>query len=329
METILGGNSMANKTVEFLKIDLIERISGHKQDYIMLEKILLDIVKSKGISGDECKTIDLTPDITADNVLPKMVLDIFENDLFLFGRICRKKANNAILQRDYDSLVASEVFTPSEAMRKGIEVFTYFIIDLAKGIISIANAKDAPGAGILNNLLDHYNSEYVMRFTNIPNEDGINLLYASTMPEITKLEFVVPSPDPQYLQRILELTEDEIACIAGSDIVTTTLILSPLPYKSLEKDTSKVKRIIDILREKKGIYKQAIIRGKSNEFGNKEFDLQAKYFTYPIQIKKDHVVDGKKKEYNLKEITKQFEAGLVEAYYRNRDLILVIASRRE
>lgn len=320
---------MANKTVEFLKIELVDRISGHKLDYKNLEPILKEIFTRKAVDGIDCKMLDLTPNINADDIDPKIILDIFDSTSFLFGRICKKKSNSAILQRDYVSLVPAEVFTPAEARKKGIEVFTYFIIDYTKSIISIANAQDAPGAGILNNILDNYNSAYVMRFTNIPNEDGINLLYNSTSPEITRLQFEVPSPDPQYLQKILGLTEAEIAYIAGNDLVTTTVTLKPNPYKSLEKDYGKVREIIDILRANNNKYNHTIVRGKSNEFSNKDFDLHAKYFTYPIQVKKFHMVEGVKKEYNLNEITEQFKTGLLQAYYGNKDLLLAIANRED
>ena len=320
---------MANKTVEFLKIDILERISGYKLDYRILESIMKDVISKKAINGSECIILDLTPNIQADSIEPKIILDIFDNHKYLFGRICKKKSNNAILQRDYSSLEPAEVFTPAEARRKGIEVFTFFIIDYAKGIISIANAQDAPGANILNYILDNYSSDYVMKFTNIPNQDGINLLYTSTSPEITRLEFEVPSPDPQYLQKILKLNEEEIAYIASSDMMTTTLTLKPSPRKSLEKDQGKVKRIIEILKDRNDNYKHTIIRGKSNEFGNKEFDLHAKFFTYPITIKKNHVVDGKKKEYNLNEITDQFKDGLNQAYYANKELLIALSNRED
>lgn len=320
---------MANKTVEFLQIDVLDRISGSKLDYKILESIMKDVITTKAINGSECKILDLAPNIEVDSIDPKIVLDIFDDQHYLFGRICKKKSNNAILQRDYSSLEPTEVFTPAEARRKGIEVFTFFMIDYTKGIISIANAQDAPGANILNNILDNYNSDYIMKFTNIPNQDGINLLYRSTSPEITRLEFEVPSPDPQYLQRILKLDEEEITYIASSDMITTTLTLKPSPYKSLEKDQGKVRRIIEILKEKNNNYKHTIIRGKSNEFGNKEFDLHAKYFTYPIKIKKYRIVDGKKKEYNLKEITEQFKDGLNQAYYANKELLIALANRED
>jgi len=320
---------MANKTVEFLKVELLDRVSGHKVDYKLIETILKDIISKKATVGAVCKILDLTPNIAADDVDPKIILDVFDHAHFLFGRICKKKSNSAILRRDYESLVPEEVFTPTEARKKGIEVFTYFILDYNKGIISIANAKDAPGAHILNCILDNYNSTFVMKFTNIPNEDGINVLYNSESPEITRLEFEVPSPDPQYLQKILKLSEEEIAYIASSDLVTTTVTLKANPYKALEKDYNKVREIINIVKANNYKYKNTVVTGKSKDFSNKEFDLHAKYFTYPIQVNKIHVVEGVKKEYNLKEITEQFESGLEDAYYKNIDLLVAIANRED
>lgn len=319
---------MAYKTVEFMKIELLDRVSRNVLDYKLLRGIISGIIKNYAVIQSNFKILDLTPDIEADDIQPKIILDIFDDKTsIMFGRICKKKLNNEILQRDYTSLMPTEVFTPTEARRKGIEVFTYFIIDYDTGIISIANAKDAPGAGILNNMLDYYSSDYILRFINIPNEDGINLLYNSYAPEITRLLFEVPSPNPQFLQNILDLNEEEIMYIASENLLTVTLTLKPEPYKSLEYDTNKVRQIINILKSKKCNYKKAIIRGKSDEFGNKDFDLHAKYFTYPINIKKFKVVEGVKKEYNLDEITDQFKDGLIQAYRRNLDLLLAIADR--
>ena len=189
---------MASMTVEFFKVVLKNSANDGEEDYKIIKSIF-DEIKKKSTIHSNYKSIDLSPEIEPNSVEPKEVMDFFEDKNYLFGRACRKKLNNAMLKRDYQTLQADEVFTDAESRKQGIEVFTFFLYDYKKGIVSIVNAKGAPGTKALGKAIEAYTSEYKLEFHNIPNEEGIRVLYNSESPQISKLEFEVPTPDAEFL----------------------------------------------------------------------------------------------------------------------------------
>ncbi len=218
---------MPDKTVEFWSMNLIDKKKKDVLNPIELNNIFNDIFNKYCIKTQECKTLDLTPKITPDSYEPKILLDIYDvdKDNFMFARISKKKENSAMQRRDYSTYIANDVFTNAEMRKLGIEVFTYFIIDYSKGVISIVNAQGAPGPRILNWIFEEYNKDYEIEFVNIPNKAGIEALYKSQAPVITGYEFEVPIPNAEYLQEILHLDEKEITTIVNENVHKATLIL--------------------------------------------------------------------------------------------------------
>lgn len=322
---------MPNKTVEFLNLKLNSKNGCSLIAINALESIFNTIFDQHSKRTDSCRTLDLTPKVTPDSYEPKILLDIFDIDRpnFLFARISKKKANNAMQHRNYDTYVYKDVFSSEENKKQGIETFTYFIIDYTQGIMSIVNAKDAPGARSLNYIFNEYNTEYELDFINIPNKNGIDLLYKSNSSVITGFEFEVPVPNPEYLQDFLGLDEDELVQIVNENVHKATLILKPEPYKKIENEPSKVRKIIDILQNKRGQYNHSIIRAKTDQISSRNYDLHAKFFTFPITIKQYQTVNGVKRPLSNKDMELQFKDSLFYAYQSNIDLIQCIVNSRE
>lgn len=318
---------MAVKTVEFVKVKVFDLETAREVEYLELKSLLIDIIDKYATGGKQCKSLDLSPEIQPGDIEPKQVLDIFEVEQHLFCRACRKKPNNAILKRNYETMEPEEVFNSAESLKQGIEVFTFLYLDYQTGVIAIANAKDAPGVSILNKVFSNYRPERGLQFSNIPNEEGINALYGANNPQISKIEFEIPSPNAEFLQRVLGLPEEDIAEMLREDITRAAIVIQADPYQKIEKDPTKVQRIIDILKERKGQFTHTVVRGCSEEFNTQNFDLQAKYFTYPIEVRHFRWVRGEKKEFSLEEITEQFRKGLKDAYDRNYDMVTAIANR--
>jgi len=319
---------MATKTVEFLKVELLDK-GDNILDYKKIKNELEDIFAKHCVENSDCKSLDLSPQIKPDDIEPKKVLDIFNDALYLFGRISKKKSRNALIRRDYDTLVADEVFTPTDALKQGVEVFTFFVLDYKKGIIVIANAKDAPGASDLNNIFENYKSEFHLKFTGIPNSNGVNVLLGAPKPEISKIEFELTRPNVEYLMKVLGLEESAVMEMLKEKYFLANLVIKAAPYKKLEDNQGIIKNVINKIKEVKDNYEKTIITGKSEEFNTMRFDLHAKFFTYPLDIKNYHWVQKKKVEYTLKEITKQFQDGLHEAYLGNYKMVTALADRLE
>lgn len=167
---------MASMTVEFFKVVLKNSANNGEEDYKIIKSIFEEITNQSTVH-ENYQSIDISPEIEPNSVEPKEIMDFFEDQNYLFGRACRKKMNNAMLKRDYQTLQADEVFTDAESRKQGIEVFTFFLYDYDKGIVSIVNAKGAPGTKALGKAIETYKPEYKLEFHNIPNEEGIRVLY--------------------------------------------------------------------------------------------------------------------------------------------------------
>lgn len=318
---------MASMTTEFYKVVLMARAKNEELDYKIIKNIIAEIVDEHAVANDGYLSIDLAPGILPTSIEPKEVMDIFDDDKYLFGRIARKKANNTVIKRDYSTLKADNIFEEYEVADKGIEVYTFFILDYEKGILSVVNTKGAPNFKALDALCQYYHTEYEFNFESIPNEDGISVLYGAAVPEISKFEFEIPAPNAEFLQAVLGLDEDIIGEMIQNNVYSSVITLKAMPYHKLLSKKEKVKAVLDILINKKRNYSKAIIRGKSESFGSRNFDLHAKYFTYPIEVKKSRTIQGKEVEYSLQELVDQFRHGLHMAYESNFDIINAIANR--
>ncbi len=318
---------MGSMTTEFYKVVLLMRKNDEEIDYKILKDIFTEIINENAIENDGYKSIDISPDIAPTSVEPKEIIDIFDDEKYLFGRITRKKANNTVIKRDYSTLKANNVFEDEEAKDKGIEVYTFFILDYEQGILSVVNTKGAPNFKAIDALCLNYCSQYKLNFESIPNEEGISVLLGAETPEISKFEFEIPAPNAEFLQAVLGLDESVIREMIQNNVYSSIITLKAMPYQQLVSKKETVKEILNILIGKKGNYSKAIIRGKSESFSTRNFDLRARYFTYPIEIKKYHMVRGTQVEYSLQELVEQFKHGLHMAYESNFDIINAIANR--
>lgn len=318
---------MASMTTEFYMLNLIKCSNEQEEDYKLVKGLLNDIISKHSINNNNYRSIDLSPEISPTSIEPKEVMDIFDDDKYFFGRVCRKKANNTVIKRDYGTLRADSVFNDKEIQDKGIEIYTFFILDYEKGILSVVNTKGAPNFKAFDSLCKNYSPKYKFDFVSIPNEDGISVLYGSASPEISKLEFEIPSPNAEFLQDVLGLHEDVIRDMIKYGVFSSVITLKAMPYQKLLSRKENVKEVLDILISKRKNYSRAIVRGKAENFGSRNFDLHAKYFTYPIEIKKYRTIQGRQVEYSLAELVEQFKHGLHMAYEMNYDIINAIANR--
>jgi len=126
---------------------------------------------------------------------------------------------------------------------------------------------------------------------------------------------------------VLGLDEDIIRDMIQDNVYSSVITLKAPAYNKLLSSKEKIKEVLDILIGKRQNFSKVLVRGKSESFGTRNFDLHAKYFTYPIEIKKYRIIQGKQVEYSLVELVEQFKHGLHMAYESNYDIINAIANR--
>lgn len=82
---------MASKKVEFKKIKLMDAATQTECDFTLLKSIIDKIENEVSKKTEKCKSIDLSPNIKADAVEPKYILDIIESYSGYFLAECANK----------------------------------------------------------------------------------------------------------------------------------------------------------------------------------------------------------------------------------------------
>lgn len=320
---------MAKTKVYFYSVDLCRTSNEQELDYDgdLLRNTINTLIAQRGREQDGYTSIDISPLRETTNSYPKETLDFFQDDAYFFGRLCRKKPNNMIIKRNYDTLSADSVFEPQEEELLGIEEYSFFILDTTAGILLMASRQGAPSQRALIALSRTFNLDIMMKFKEIPNGDGVRLFYESSSPEINRITVELPSPDAEFLQDVLKLPEGEIMEMLKAGIAHVDLVLKPEPRNAMLSGTQAVREIITHLQRHLPGFEKAVVRGKSNSFKLSDFDLKEQFFSYSIDVAKTHIVDGQTVSYRLDEIVDQYRTALHNAYDTNRDYILHLAGR--
>ncbi len=192
----------------------------------------------------------------------KITMDIISNtDEYLFCRVGKRKDNNSMLLRDYNTYGSDDVLTPQEAITKGVEIFTYFLLNYSTEIFGIVSTLAAPSGNIINRILRLHSEKYYTEVMNIPNNGSVRKLYDPGS-EISKITINLPIPDAEYLERVLELNENQIIDIVKDDIRSLTLVVQSESRRPLTTERSKISRVLDAISATKEHYNKAVLRAK-------------------------------------------------------------------
>ena len=320
---------MASTKVYFYRVDLCNTKNEHEIEYDgnLLRNTIDALIERKGKRQDGFISIDISPTRETTNPKPKETLDFFRDDAYIFGRLCRKKPNNQIIKRNYETLSADSVFQPQEEVSLGIEEYSFFLLDPTTGILLMATKQGAPTQRALTALSKTFELEIMMTFKEIPNNDGVRLFYESSSPEISRITVELPTPDAEFLQSVLKLPDGEIMDMLKDGVAHVDLVLKPEPRNAMLKGEQIVKGAITHLQKHLPGFDKAVVRGKSNSFTTREFDLKEQFFSHTIDVSKTHIVGGQTVSYRLEEIVDQYRTALHNAYDTNREYILHLAGR--
>ena len=320
---------MASTKVYFYRVDLCNTKNEHEIEYDgnLLRNTIDALIERKGKRQDGFISIDISPTRETTNPKPKETLDFFQDDDYIFGRLCKKKPNNQIIKRNYETLSADSVFQPQEEVSLGIEEYSFFLLDPTTGILLMATKQGAPTQRALTALSKTFELEIMMTFKEIPNNDGVRLFYESSSPEISRITVELPTPDAEFLQSVLKLPDGEIMEMLKDGVAHVDLVLKPEPRNAMLKGAQTVKSAITHLQRHLPGFDKAVVRGKSNSFTTRDFDLKEQIFSYTIDVSKTHIVGGQTVSYRLEEIVDQYKTAMHNAYETNRDYILHLAGR--
>lgn len=329
---VKGENINFMKNVYFYKVDVIDKGTNCDKDvngkflFKKLQEICITIIEDKSLNKGNYRVLDLTRNRNELHT----IMDIFEyKNSIMFCRLSKQQPNNSMLYRNYENYKQSSILKNEDNNNEGIEFYTYCLLDYNTGIFSIVESRSAPKAKTICSFLDIYSKEYTLGLIEIPNQDIIRTLINGNNAAITKLEFEIPTPSSEAMEKILNWEESEITSFITHETFTVSLTIKSNRRGKLLDNTSDVKKLIEYLKtfKKDKDYNKIKITGRNETIKTREFDLYAKFFSYPIDIVNSYTANGVKKYYSIDELSNIFKTELSKAFEKNKTILKSIINR--
>lgn len=143
---------MSTKNIYLFKVSIRDTQTNTEVPVQLFRGLLREIFDREGRNN----ALKLTYEDTEP-----MMLDILENtEEYLFARLNRKRPNNSMQKRNYNTYETADVLPPDEIGNNGVEWFTYCILGYSHGILSLVNSKGAPNEGALARVFSRYNNRF-------------------------------------------------------------------------------------------------------------------------------------------------------------------------
>lgn len=258
-----------------------------------------------------------------------MMLDIIENtDEYLFARLNRKRPNNSMQKRNYNTFETTDVLAPDEVGSNGVEWFTYCILGYSHGVLSIVNSKGAPKEGALARVFSRHNSKYSLETDPIPNQNLINELLNGNAPEINRVQVDIAQPNAQILKELFGFSDTEVLETVSRNTSSLVFEVKPQFRRALTTDPDLVTRLIRAFQQNRKKYKSVLLSGKKNSGERqRQYDLYEEYFKYPISVTEYHQENGRKIENDKDSIQKEYRRNMMNVYNEYKDIILAVSNR--
>lgn len=317
---------MAEKKVYFYSINLYE-VDGERILPISgLKQLIQEIIDANSTHVSEYRTLDLSTDV--DDEL-HIMMDIFSyEEGNLFCRFSKQRPYNSMMRRDYRTSECSNVFSMDEIGNKGIEIFTYGRLDYKTGILAYVSAQSAPSERALISMFEKYKKEYKIEMISIPNINAIDSVYYGKNPEISKIEIEMPCPSAEIMQKIFGWDDREILDTVSQNAVKAEIVIQA-PTRQRLADNEDAITIIDKFKMLRQAYNNVKLTAKANGNRQREYDLYARFFSYPIDIPKYHMVNGRRVEYTIEQMVDMYRQNLYDAFETNKTSLTTLAGRND
>lgn len=315
---------MAEKKVYFYSINLYEVNGERLLPITELKPLIEDIINTKSTQLNGYRTLDLTT--TIDDEL-HIMMDVFDyQNEKLFCRLSKQRPYNSLMRRDYATSECLDVVPQNEMGNKGIEIFTYGRLDYNTGIFAYVSSQSAPSEKALISLFDKYKNNYKIEMVSIPNIDAIDTIYYGNNPQISKIEIEIPRPDSDIMQQVFKWDDAEILNAVSQNAIKAEMVVYSPARENLVDNEDAVK-VIDKFRAFREAYRNVKLTAKANGSRLREYDLYARFFSYPIDIPKYHMVNNKRVEYTIEQMVDMYRQNLHEAFETNRTILTTLTGR--
>ena len=313
---------MASKNAYFFELKLKQQ--GKIIEYVKFKEIFADIVDKRATVFSEYKSLDVTPYEEEMHFM----LDIYSyTGKFLFTRMTKQRPSNSLVQHDYKTCEKEDVLPGNKENEKGIEQYTYGLLNYEHGIFMLASTMGAPNEKIINNIFKLYAPEYTVDLIEIPNAMAIESIYEGKESEIKKLEIEVPLPAAGVLENIFHWKESEILDTIGSENLNVSVVLKPLRRKSITHGEDETRKLMDAIKKALPRYHKAKMRAKAQNLKLRDYNFFDDKFSYPIDIQNSYIREGERIYYSVEQLADIYKREMKAAYFENEKLILLILGR--
>lgn len=306
----------------FFMVELLEAAIGQEISYKELKNLIIETVDKNALEYKNFRVIDLSK----ENEL-HYVADIFEYKTnYLFMRISKQKPSGGFLYRDYETNEPESLLNGANETKKGIEIYTYALLDYDTGILSIVNQQGAPNHRVINYLFSKYNLNYSMNFIPIANKKGIERIYMAQEPCISQIEIEVPVPNTEALEKLFQWKDKDILDMQGKKL-KAVMKVSSVDRKVITDDEEETKKVIDSMKKCLSVYSKAKIRAKAKLLKTQDYNFFDDNFSYEVHVPSYTLQGGEKHYYSADEFVDVYRQGLFEAYEESKDILKAITDR--
>jgi len=261
--------------------------------------------------------------------LLKPVKSIPTDDDYMFFRIGKQKDMQDVLKRNKATLLGEGVLDDKQQKIYELEVCTYILVDLRKGIILEMYGQYAPTIKILTLIInadlekidDFNNLRTHILFKNIMTEKMIET-FKTTGNKLGKIGYTYSIPSANNLEK-LGLGIKQIQALNLMGELELEFIIRNKPRIPLTRSNEIIKSVVDSFKEcTQNIKETLFFEGSTKANSSQKFTFSEEEVTYNLDISYYRNEDNLKIPLSLEEIEQQVYEKIKSKYESNRDDIL-------
>lgn len=308
---------MAQKKIYFYKAILYDEY-GAIASQELFKNIIIEILNRYGIDQEECISIDITPHEESMH----LIFDAYNyKNEKLFGRFSRQLPKNSLVHHEYRTYTSSDVLPGVDEKERGIEKYTYGMLNYVSGIFAFVSSQGATSEKALKILIEKYKPGYTLDLISIPNERGIERIYEGKDPEISKVEIEVPLPDAAVLESLFGWKDAELLKSLSENKLRISTVLKSEPRNNLTDEPGIVQKVIDAVKEGKNGYNKAKMVARAKSVKAREYNFFDDNFMYPIDIAPYHMQNNERIYYTAQELVDIYMQNITLAFNESKGIL--------
>lgn len=268
--------------------NLVKIITGEDiQNYLSIE-LIERVEKTNGEGLREVKVVD---------------------DNFLFFRIGRQKDIEGALKRNIETWEGQDIIDIAEQGEYNLEICTYILIDIQKGVILELFGKYAPSVNtfkfIINKMISDSNNNNLngiqMDYKNIMSDELIEALRENGT-RLGEITYNYENPNLDVL-REMGFSGHQINVLRDLDVFELEVNLKSRYRTPLTRVPESIRSVINVLGDASNYIKDHItLKASTASTSSKNYTFKEEEVTYNVDIPYDKVIDGVRSKLTLDEI---------------------------